>query len=102
MKQAELIAKVAGAAKTFKSNAEDVVKALGEVITAALVAGDDVTIPGVGKLSVTSRAAREGRNPSTGEAIKIAAKRAPKFGAAKALKDALNAAPEKAKTKAKK
>lgn len=102
MNQAELIAKVAEAAQVTKANAEEVVKALGEVAAGALVAGDDVTIPGVGKLSVTMRAAREGRNPKTGEALTIAAKRAPKFGASKMLKDALNAAPAKGKAKAKK
>jgi len=102
MKQAELIAKVAEAAEVTKANAEAVIKAVGEIGTDALVAGLTVTIPGIGKVSVTARAAREGRNPATGEAIKIAAKRAPKFSAAKALKDALNVTPVKGKAKAKK
>lgn len=99
MNQSELIAKVAEAADVSKANAEEVIKALGEIATDALVAGEDVTLPSLGKLSVTTRAARDGRNPATGETIKIAAKRAPKFGAAKALKDALNKTPVKGKGK---
>lgn len=95
MNQAELIAAVAGKAGLSKAHAETTIKALGEVVTDALKSGDDVALPGIGKLAVTQRAAREGRNPATGESIKIAAKRAPKFSAAKALKDALNAAPAK-------
>jgi DNA-binding protein HU-beta len=102
MNKTELIAKVAESAETSKTAAESVLDALEEVVTAALAAGDDVTLPGLGKLSTTTRAAREGRNPATGEPIKIAARRAPKFGAAKALKDALNAAPSKGKAKPKK
>lgn len=102
MNQAALIAKVAEAAKVSKANADEIIKALGEVATAALVAGDDVTLPSLGKLSVATRAAREGRNPATGEPLKIAAKIAAKFSPAKALKDALNATPAKGKPKAKK
>jgi DNA-binding protein HU-beta len=61
------------------------------VITQTLAElGDDVTLPGIGKLSIKTRAAREGRNPATGEAITIPAKNAVKFSAAKALKDAIN------------
>ncbi|MDO8934210.1 MAG: HU family DNA-binding protein [Rhodocyclaceae bacterium] len=99
MNQSELIAKVADAANVSKANAEEIVKALGEIATDALVAGEDVTLPSLGKLSVATRAAREGRNPATGAPLKIAAKRAPKFSAAKALKDALNKTPVKGKAK---
>lgn len=102
MNKSELITKVAAAAETSKTTAEDVINALGDVATATLAAGDEVTLPGLGKLSATTRAAREGRNPATGDAITIPARRAPKFGAAKALKDALNAAPAKGKAKPKK
>lgn len=55
-----------------------------------LAAGGEVTLPGIGKLSVKHKEARTGRNPSSGEAIEIAAKNAPHFSAAKALKDAVN------------
>lgn len=98
MKQAELISNLADAAGVSKANAEEVLKALGEVTSAALAAGEEVTLNGIGKLSVTARAAREGRNPKTGETLQVAAKRAVKFSATKALKDALNP-PTKGKKK---
>ena len=56
-----------------------------------LKAGGEITIPEVGKLSVGNRAARNGRNPKTGESIQIPAKKVPAFSAAKALKDAVSA-----------
>lgn len=68
-----------------------VIGSLSEVITEELQAGGEVTIPGVGKLTVVERAARAGRNPATGETIQIPASKAPKFKAVKALKDAVNA-----------
>ncbi|HYA14726.1 MAG TPA: HU family DNA-binding protein [Syntrophales bacterium] len=55
----------------------------------ALKKGDSVTLVGFGTFSISKRAARKGRNPQTGEAIKIAAKKVPKFVAGKALKDAV-------------
>ena len=61
-----------------------------DVIAGELTAGRDVAIAGFGKFSVTERAAREGRNPATGETIQIAASRAAKFSAAAALKAQLN------------
>lgn len=68
---------------------ESVIDAIGRVVQEALAKGDEVTLPGIGKLSVNKRAARTGRNPATGEALKIKAKNVPKFTAAKALKDAV-------------
>ncbi len=82
----------AGISKTM---AEAVIDTMTNAITKELAGGGEVTLPGIGKLSVTQRAARVGRNPMTGEALKIAAKKAVKFGAAKGLKDAVNAAPAK-------
>ena len=58
-------------------------------VTAALVAGDAVTLVGFGTFSVKKRAARKGRNPKTGEAIDIAASTVPDFKAGKSLKDAV-------------
>ena len=60
------------------------------VIAEAAVQGDEVTINGFGKFKVKESAERDGRNPATGEAIKIAASKKLSFGAAKAIKDKLN------------
>jgi DNA-binding protein HU-beta len=65
-------------------------ESLADISKDVLEMGDEVTLPGLGKLTVTQRAERTGRNPKTGEAITIPAAKAPKFTAAKALKDALN------------
>ncbi|MGA8147802.1 MAG: HU family DNA-binding protein [Gallionellaceae bacterium] len=77
----------AGVSKTV---VEAVLDSLGEVAAAELKKGGEITLPGIGKLSVSKRAARTGRNPATGESIKIKAKNVPKFSAAKALKDAVS------------
>ena len=61
-----------------------------ELLFGALKKGGTVALIGFGTFSVSKRKAREGRNPKTGEAIKIAARKAPKFSAGKGLKDALN------------
>lgn len=90
MNQSELIAKVAAISGETKKATEAVLKATADVIAATLKEGGDVTLPGLGKLQVKSRAARTGKNPKTGEAILIAASKAPGFKAAKALKDAVN------------
>lgn len=89
MKLADLVSAVAAAAGQTNSATEKVLKALGDVTGTALKSGDDVTLPGIGKLSVGERAARTGRNPRTGETLAIAAKKTVKFGAGKALKDAV-------------
>jgi DNA-binding protein HU-beta len=72
-----------------KTDVAALLDALGDVATERLKAGDDVSLPGLGKLAVKTKAARTGRNPKTGEAIQIPAKRVPDFSSAKALKDAL-------------
>lgn len=90
MNQAELIETIAHEAASPKSEVERVLKTFAEVVKEALKEGQEVTLPGIGKLSVTLRAARTGRNPQTGEEITIAARKAPKFSAGKALKDAVN------------
>ncbi len=97
MNQSELIAKVASISGESKKAVEAVLKTTADVITAGLQDGDDVTLPGLGKLAIKQRAARTGKNPKTGEAIQIPAKKAPHFSAAKALKDAVNPAPKKGK-----
>jgi DNA-binding protein HU-beta len=100
MTKAELVAKIADDAKLTKVQAE---KALGSFIaatTAALKAGDKVTLVGFGTFSAVNRAARMGRNPQTGKPLKIAAKTSGKFSPGKALKD-LKAKPVKAAPKAK-
>ncbi|PHV02824.1 HU family DNA-binding protein [Iodobacter sp. BJB302] len=73
-----------------KTHAEAFLSALGEVTQEALAKGDDVTLPGLGKLSLAERAEREGRNPRTGETITIAASRSAKFSVSKDLKTAVN------------
>ena len=62
-----------------------------DAITAALKAGEDVRLVGFGSFSISARAAREGRNPRTGQTITIEASKQPKFTAGKGLKDAVNA-----------
>lgn len=89
MNQSELIAKVAAISGETKKATEAVLKATADVIAATLAEGGDVTLPGLGKLYVKDRAARNGINPATGAAIQIAASKAPAFKAAKALKDAV-------------
>ena len=90
MTKADLVSKVADLASLTKADADKAVDAVLTAITAALKAGDDVRLAGFGRFSVSSRAAREGKNPRTGEKITIPASKAPKFSAGKALKDALN------------
>lgn len=90
MNKAELIAAVAENADMTKKDAEKAVKAFVDVITEELKKGEKVQVVGFGTFEVSERAEREGRNPHTGEPMKIAASKAPKFKAGKALKDALN------------
>lgn len=90
MKKADFIAKVAEETGCAKTVVDTVVKASINTITEALKAGDDVPFVGFGTFSVVDKPEREGRNPATGEPMKIAASRMPKFKAGKALKDAVN------------
>jgi DNA-binding protein HU-beta len=90
MNKGELIEAVAAAADLTKTDATKAVEAFVDAVTKALKKGDQVAIVGFGSFSVKSRAARQGRNPKTGETINIAASRVPGFKAGKALKDAVN------------
>jgi DNA-binding protein HU-beta len=85
----ELVDAVAAAADLKKSEAAKAVDAVFDSITSSLKSGDEVRLVGFGTFSVTQRAASEGRNPRTGEKIKIAASKQPKFKPGKGLKDAL-------------
>lgn len=89
MNQSELILKTAQISGLSKKDVEHALKTAGDVVQAALVEEGEAVLPGIGRLSVKTRAAREGRNPATGEAMQIAAKKVPHFSAAKALKDAV-------------
>ena len=91
MNKNELVASVADASGLSKVDAAKAVDGVFQSITNALKSGGDVRIVGFGTFSVRHRAAREGRNPSTGEAMHIAASNVPGFKAGKALKDAVKA-----------
>ena len=91
MNKADLVAAVAEHCGLTKADADKAIDAVFDSITAALKAGDGVRLVGFGSFSVSERAARDGRNPRTGQAIKIEASRQPKFAAGKDLKDAVNA-----------
>lgn len=90
MNKTELIAAIADKAGLTKKDAEEVVNAFTETVIKALKKGDKVQLVGFGTFEVTKRGARTGRNPQTGETMKIAATKAPKFKPGKAFKDALN------------
>ena len=91
MNKTELIAAIAEQAEISKKDAEKALKAFVDVVTEQLQEGEKVQLVGFGTFEVSERAAREGRNPQTGKTMKIAACKAPKFKAGKALKDAVNA-----------
>lgn len=90
MNKTELVAAVAEKAEISKKDSEKALKAFVDVVTEQLKAGDKVQLVGFGTFEVSERAAREGRNPQTGKTMKIAACKAPKFKAGKALKDVVN------------
>ena len=90
MNKQDMIEQIAQAAEVSKSAAERAVDALVSAIKTSLKKGDMVTLVGFGTFYVGTRKARQGRNPRTGEALTIAAAKAPKFRAGKALKDAIN------------
>ena len=89
MNKTELIAAVAEKTGLTKKDAERVVDATFETITASLAKGDKVAVSGFGNFEVKAREARVGRNPRTKETIQIPATKLPAFKAAKALKDAV-------------
>lgn len=89
MNKDALVQAVADASGISKADADNAVKAAVDAITAAVAGGDKVVIPGLGTFEPRDRAARDGRNPQTGETIKIAATTVPGFKAATAFKNAV-------------
>jgi DNA-binding protein HU-beta len=90
MNKGELIESVANQTSLSKADAGRAVDAMIDAIEGTLKVGDSVSLVGFGTFSVKKRAARQGRNPRTGETIQIKASRVPSFKAGKALKDAVN------------
>ncbi len=91
MNKADLVAAIAERTEVSKKDAEKALKAFVDVVTEELKKGEKIQLVGFGTFEVSERAAREGRNPANGEPMQIAASKAPKFKAGKALKDAINA-----------
>ena len=89
MNKTELIQRIAEETNVSSSEAQKHFEAFERVVTEALKNGEEVRITGFGKFSVRERKAREGRNPQTGEKIKIAAQKVPAFSAGNALKEAV-------------
>ena len=90
MNKAELVAAIAAKTELSKKDSEKALKAFIDVVSEELKKGEKVQLVGFGTFEVAKRAPREGRNPQTGKAMKIAASKAPKFKAGKALKDEIN------------
>ncbi|HGJ5858008.1 HU family DNA-binding protein [Arsenophonus nasoniae] len=89
MNKTEVINQIAEKAGLTKKDSEKTLNAFIETVTEALKAGDDVQLVGFGNFQVKQRAARDGRNPKTGETLKIAATNVPSFKAGKTLKEAV-------------
>ena len=90
MNKTELVSAIADKTELSKKDAEKALKAFTEIVEEELKKGEKVQLVGFGTFEVIERAAREGRNPLTGEKMQIKASKAPKFKAGKALKDAVN------------
>ncbi len=90
MNKTELVAAMADQAGLSKKDAEKALAAFTSVVTDELKKGEKVQLVGFGTFEISERKAREGRNPQNGQTMKIAASKAPKFKAGKALKDAVN------------
>ena len=91
MNKAELVAAMAEQTDIKKADAEKALKAFQDVVAAELAKGGKVQLVGFGTFEVSERPEREGRNPRTGETMKIASAKVPKFKAGKAFKDSVNA-----------
>jgi DNA-binding protein HU-beta len=91
MNKTQLVDAIAGDTGLTKADAQAAVDSFTGVVQEQLKKGDEVAITGFGKFSVTKRDARIGRNPQTGESLKIKASNAPKFAAGASLKAAVNA-----------
>lgn len=90
MTKSELVANIAKDTGLTKADTDRVVRSFVDNVTKALKKGDDVALVGFGTFTVRKRKARNGKNPATGEAIKIPASKTAKFKAGKHLKDAVN------------
>ena len=90
MNKTELVAAIAEKTNLTKADSEKALKAFAEFVAEELKKGEKITLVGFGTFEVSERAAREGRNPLTGEKMTIKASKAPKFKAGKALKDIVN------------
>lgn len=90
MNRTELVAAIADKTELSKKDAEKALKAFTDVVAEELQKGEKIQLVGFGTFEVSERAAREGRNPQSGEIMQIAASKAPKFKAGKALKDLVN------------
>ena len=90
MNKTEFVAAIAEEAGISKTDAAKAVKAFTDVVVAEMKKGEKIQLVGFGTFEVSERAAREGRNPQTGETMTIEASKAPKFKAGKALKDMIN------------
>lgn len=91
MNKPELISAMAEKSELSKKDAESALNAFMETVKENLTKGEKISLLGFGTFDIAERAAREGRNPATGETISIKASKSPKFKAGKALKDAVNA-----------
>ncbi len=90
MNKTELVAAIAAKAELSKKDSEKALKALTDTVAEQLKKGEKIQLVGFGTFEVVKRAARTGKNPQTGKAIKIPASKAPKFKAGKGLKDTVN------------
>lgn len=90
MNKTELVAAMAEQTNLSKKDAEAALKAFIDVVSEELKKGEKVQLVGFGTFEVSERAAREGRNPQTGETMEIKVSKTPKFKAGKALKDMMN------------
>ncbi len=102
MNLTELKVAVSNASGLTQADSEKAIRAVFSSVTEALKGGETVSVVGFGAFSVGDRPARTGRNPRTGEEIKIPASKVVKFKAGKGLKDAVNAGQSKKKRKSKK
>lgn len=91
MNRIELIESIATKAEITKKDAEKALAAFMDTVKDTLASGDKIALVGFGTFEVTERAAREGRNPKTGETMHISESKSPKFKAGKSLKDFVNA-----------
>ncbi|MDD6797413.1 MAG: HU family DNA-binding protein [Clostridia bacterium] len=90
MNKTELVAAMSAKSELTKKDSEKALKAFMEVVAEELKKGEKIQLVGFGTFEVAKRAARTGKNPQTGKAIKIPATKAPKFKAGKALKETVN------------